>query len=30
MNKSDKNDKNIDITQVKSHVINLKSNTKKL
>ena len=29
MNKSDKSDKNIDITQVKSHVINLKSNTKK-
>ena len=30
MNKSDKSDKNIDITQIKSHVINLKSNTEKL
>ena len=30
MNKSDKSDKNIDITHIKSHVINLKSNTKKL
>ena len=30
MNKSDKSDKSIDITEVKSHVINLKSNTEKL